>query len=87
MGASIKDIVQLLSRQFFKLTLIAFILAIPVSFFLMDKWLQEFSYRTNIKLSTFLFSVLIILLILALAVGRQTLKSAFTNPVDAVKYE
>ncbi len=53
----------------------------------MDKWLQEFSYRTNIKLSTFLFSVLIILLILALAVGRQTLKSAFTNPVDAVKYE
>lgn len=87
MGATIKDIVQLLSKQFFKLALIAFILAVPVSYILMDKWLQEFAYRIKINLSTFVFAGLLILFILVIAVGRQTFKSAISNPVDSVKYE
>jgi len=87
LGASIQDIILLLSKQYLILALIAFILAIPVSYFLMDKWLQEFAYRININLSSFVFSILIILIILIFAVGRQTIKSAISNPVDAVKYE
>jgi len=87
LGASIKDIVQLLSRQFLILAIIAFILAIPVSYILMDNWLHDFAYRIKINPLTFVFAILIILFILAIAVGRQTFKSAISNPVDAVKYE
>ena len=87
MGASVKDIVQLLSKQFFKLALIAFILAVPVSYLLMDNWLQEFAYRIKMNISNFIYAGLLILFILAIAVGRQTFKSAISNPVDAVKYE
>ena len=71
----------------FLFMIIAFILAVPVSYILMDKWLQEFAYRIKINISTFIYAGLLILFILAIAVGRQTFKSAISNPVDSVKYE
>ncbi len=89
MGASVKDIVQLLVWQFSKPVLIANLIAWPVSFYFMNQWLQSFQYRLG---NEFIFSVLIVASLLALAVAWFTVASrafrvARANPIKALRYE
>ena len=82
LGASWTTIVYLLSRDLTKWILVANILAWPVACFIANKWLHGFTYRTNINVSTFLFSALFVLIISLLTISYQILKTAYSKPVS-----
>ncbi|RYU96113.1 ABC transporter permease [Emticicia agri] len=87
LGASVTSITVLLSGDFLKLVGIAFIVAIPLSYYLMEKWLQDFAYHISIE---WWFYAIIGVLIIAVAlatVGFQSIKAALTNPVKSLKAE
>ncbi|HVW62254.1 MAG TPA: ABC transporter permease [Puia sp.] len=87
LGATIKDISFILSRDFVRLIVIAFLIAAPLAGLLMNKWLQDFAYRTTMSWWVFAVAVLSILLVTILAVGYQTIKAALANPVKSLKTE
>jgi len=67
--------------------LIAFILASPLAYFIMDKWLERFAFRINISVWLFAIVELISLSIVFLSLAYQSVKAAYKNPVDAIRYE
>ena len=87
LGASVPGIVILLGREFLKWVLLANLIAWPIGYFAMNKWLENFAYRTRLSVDLFLLSSLLALVISAFTVGFQTLKSATANPVDSLRYE
>jgi putative ABC transport system permease protein len=87
LGASVPKIVTMLSKEFTKWVLIANIIAWPVAYYFMDKWLQNFAYRTGLKIGTFLLSGTLAFMIALLTVSYQTIKAASANPVDSLRYE
>ncbi len=86
-GASVSKIFVLLSKEFIKRILIANIIAWPIAYFAMNKWLQNFAYRINIGIGIFLTSGLIALVIAMLTISYQSIKAATANPVDSLRYE
>ena len=87
MGASAANILLLLCKEFAKWVLLANIIAWPVAYFVMSRWLQNFAYQTGIGLWPFILSAVLALLIAMLTVSYQSLKAAVTNPVDCLRYE
>ena len=87
LGSSILQITFLLSKDYAKLILLSCIIACPVAYWIMSKWLQNFAYRTGINYWIFLVSGGAALLIALITVSVQTIKAANTNPVEALKYE
>ncbi len=87
LGAHILSIVFLLSNGFIKLILIAFVVAIPITWFVMDNWLQNFAYRLDIELIWFIYTGLIVMIISLLTVIIQTVKTATSNPVKVLRSE
>ena len=87
MGASISSIILLLSKEFAKWILIANIIAWPIAYFAMNRWLQNFAYRINIGLGTFIIAGLLALVIAVLTIGYQAVNAAKGNLVDALRYE
>lgn len=87
LGASMTKILFLLSREFMRWVLLANIIAWPVAYLIMHKWLQNFAYRINIGIVIFLVSGGTALFIAFLTVGLQALKSAAADPVAALRYE
>jgi putative ABC transport system permease protein len=87
LGASIRNISFILSKDFLRLILIAFLVAAPVAGLLMNRWLRDFAYRTEISWWVFAVAVLAALVITCVAVGFQTIKAAVTNPVKSLKTE
>ncbi len=87
LGASVGSIVGLLSREFLLLVAIANLIAWPVAYYAMSRWLEEFAYRINIGLGTFLLAALFALIITLITVSSQAIKAALTNPVDTLRYE
>ncbi|MCL4707458.1 ABC transporter permease [bacterium] len=87
LGASVSGIVLLLSKEFTKLVLVATVVAWPLAYFAMNKWLQDFAYRIDLSLWIFLLAGAIALLIAWLTVSWQAIKAALANPVEALRYE
>lgn len=87
LGASIGNILLLLSKKFIAWVLIANIIAIPVAYYFMNKWLQSFAYRVEIGWWVFALSGGIALLIALATVSFQAVKAAIANPVEALRYE
>ncbi|MDO6434426.1 ABC transporter permease [Flavitalea sp. BT771] len=87
LGASVADIALMLNRDFVILVLIAFIIAAPVSWYFMHRWLQDFAYRTSMSWWIFAVAGLSALAIALLTVGFQALKAAVANPVDSLRTE
>ena len=87
LGASVSEIILLLVKEFAKWVLLANIIAWPLAYFAMNKWLQNFAYRTKIGLETFILAGVLALVIALLTVGYQAIKAARTNPVEALRYE
>ncbi len=87
LGASVGGIVVLLSRDFTKLIVIAFILATPFAWYMMDTWLQNFAYRIQLGVGIFLLAGVIALLIAWITVSYQSIKAAIVNPVKSLKNE
>lgn len=86
-GASVSGITVLLSREFVKWVVVANVIAWPIAYFTMDRWLQNFAYRTDIKLWPFLLSGFLALLIAFISGSTQSIKAARTNPVESLRYE
>ena len=87
LGASVNNIVTLISIDFLKLVFIAFVIAAPVSWLIMSKWLQNFAYRTNIGVSVFVLAAIIAVVIALAAVSFQSIKAAIANPVNSLRSE
>lgn len=87
LGAKVSEIVFLLSKEFIKWIIIANIIAWPLAYFIGNKWLQNFAYRTGIDWEIFLFSTSMALLIAIGTVSYQSIKAASTNPVESLRYE
>jgi putative ABC transport system permease protein len=87
MGASVRNIMILLSKDFIKLVVLSFFIAFPLAWYAIYRWLQEFAYRIDIEWWIFALSGLTVLLIAYLAIGKQSIKAALVNPVDSLGSE
>jgi putative ABC transport system permease protein len=87
LGASIPGIVLMMSREFTRWVLLANIVAWPIAYYTMHRWLQSFAYRSDMGWSVFILSGFIALLIALLTVSLQSIKAATANPVDSLRYE
>jgi putative ABC transport system permease protein len=87
LGASVTQITTLLSKDFLSLVIAAVALATPLSWWAMDKWLQQFAYRTEISIWVFVGAGLFALVIAFFTVGTQAIKIATSNPVNSLRSE
>ncbi|WP_316818365.1 ABC transporter permease [Pedobacter nyackensis] len=87
LGASVANIMQLLSASFMKMILVAVVIAVPVACYLMNIWLGHFEFRTKISLLMIIAAVFGTSVIALLTISLQAYKAAKANPVDALKYE
>ena len=87
LGASVMGVTILLSKEFTKLVLIAFVLAVPLAWWMMDKWLTSFAYRISIGVGSFLLAGVAALGIAWLTVSYQSIKAALVNPVKSLRGE
>jgi|WetSurMetagenome_2_1015567.scaffolds.fasta_scaffold00002_120 putative ABC transport system permease protein len=86
-GAEIHEILITLTRDFAGWVSIAFIIAIPISYYVMRKWLQNFAYRTELSWWIFVLAGVIVLIIALLSVSWQSWRAATRNPVESLRYE
>lgn len=87
MGASVKQIAVQLSSGFLKLVLLALVIALPLSWYAMNKWLEAFTYRTEIAWWTFVLAAALVAVIAWLTVCYQSIRAAFANPVKSLRSE
>ncbi len=87
LGANVPGIVALISKDFLKLVMIASVIAFPIAWYAMDKWLQGFAYRINIQWWVFILAAIAALLIALITVGFQAMKAALANPVKSLRTE
>ena len=87
LGASVSNIVLMLSKDFLKLVLIASAIAVPIGWFFMHKWLEEFAYRVNVNWQVFAVSALVAVLIAMATISFQVIKAAATNPIKNLRAE
>ena len=87
LGSTGSKIVVLLSKDFVKLVLLAFVFAVPISYYVMTKWLQNFAFRTNIQVWIFLLAGVVSLIIAQLATSFQAVKAANAHPADVIRFE
>ena len=87
LGAKVSSVINLLTMKFIILVAIANIIAWPIAYFIMQRWLQNFEYRVNINPFLFLLTGLATLAITVLTVSWQTIKAATANPVDSIRNE
>src|SRR5690606_32052236 len=81
-GATIKEILFMLNKDFVKWVMVAFVIAVPISFYIMEKWLANFAYKTALSWWIFALAGLFTLIIALLTVSWQTYKAATSNPVE-----
>ncbi|HPF52638.1 MAG TPA: ABC transporter permease [Draconibacterium sp.] len=86
-GAKVSEIVTMLNKDFVKWVVVAFLVATPVAYYTMNKWLESFAYKTNINWWIFVLAGLLALGIALLTVSFQSWKAATRNPVEALRYE
>jgi ABC-type antimicrobial peptide transport system permease subunit len=86
-GATVSNIVFMLSKDFLRLVVIALLIAFPVGWWAMSEWLQSFAYRTDIGLTVFVVAGVSILLITLLTVSYQAIRTALANPVKSLRTE
>jgi putative ABC transport system permease protein len=87
LGASVGRIVILLTKEYTRWVLIANLIAWPVAWWLMNRWLEDFAYRIHIGLGVFIYSAVIALLIALFTVAWQALRAALANPIVSLRYE
>jgi putative ABC transport system permease protein len=87
LGASVSNIVFLLSKDFIRLVIIAFIIASPIAWFIMNNWLQNFAYRIDIGWWVFALAGILAVLVAFVTISFQAIKAAVTNPVKSLRTE
>ena len=84
LGASIESIIILFSKEYVKLIIIGFVLAVPVSWYVMNLWLNNFAFKIEIGPSIFIIGLGITFVIAIATVGYRSLKAAIVNPVNSL---
>src|SRR6185437_2492654 len=87
LGASVPDIVAIITKDFLLLIAIAFVIAAPLAWIGMNKWLDNFAYRTDISWWIFALGISVMIIIAILTLGFQTIKAAIANPVKSLRTE
>ena len=87
LGASVTNVAALLSKDFIKLVLIAIVIASPLAWYAMNKWLEGFAYKITISWWMFLIAGLVAVLIALVTVSFQAIKAAVANPVKSLRTE
>lgn len=87
LGAEIHTLLQLIFRDFMKWVVIAFVLSVPLAAYFMNDWLSTFHYRISVSWMTFITALLMVLGLVILTVGYQSLKAAYANPVQYLEEE
>lgn len=86
-GASVHEIVKMLIKEFVKWIAIAFVIAVPIAYYAMNRWLENFAYKTALSWWIFALAGFFVLVIALITVGWQTFTAARKNPVEALRYE
>jgi uncharacterized membrane-anchored protein len=87
LGASAQNIVYLLSKEFTLLIVIAFVLSAPIAYYIMYKWLQNYTYRIPLGASIFIIAIISSVIIAWVTVGHRAIKAALANPVKSLRTE
>ena len=87
LGASVAGIIKLLSKDFLILVILAIVIATPVAWYIMNRWLQDFAYRINISWWMFLIAGLIAIIIALITISFQAIRAATANPVKSLRTE
>jgi putative ABC transport system permease protein len=87
LGASVANVIAMLSKDFLKLVCIASLIAFPIAWFIMNRWLQDFTYRIDINWWVFVAGGLGAIIIALLTVSFQAIKAAIANPVKSLRTE
>ena len=87
LGATVAGLVRLVTKEFLLLILIANLLAWPVAFYAMNRWMQNFAYKSRLGLEIFAIAALVALGIAFLTAGYQAVRAALANPVDSLRQE
>jgi putative ABC transport system permease protein len=87
MGASVNSLLFILSKDFLQLVLISFLISIPITWWVMHIWLQDFAYRINISWWVFLIAGVLAFLIALVTISFQAIKAAMANPVKSLRSE
>ncbi len=87
LGSSTSEIMVLFSGSFIRWIIVSFIIASPIAYILVEKWLMQYPYKTNISWWVFLIALLITVLIALVTIGYQVIKSARINPAECLRYE
>ena len=87
LGASVQGIIAMLSKDFLKLVIVASLIAFPIGWFAMNKWLQDFAYRINISWWVFIIAGFVAVLIALITISYQAIKAAIANPVKSLRTE
>jgi putative ABC transport system permease protein len=87
LGASVPNIVAMLSKDFILLVMIAFVVAVPVGYYAMNEWLQNFEYKIELGYTVFILAGIVSFLIAWLTVGFESMRAAMNNPVKALRNE
>lgn len=87
LGASVSNIVKMISKEFVLLVLLGTCIASPIAYYLMNKWLENFAYKITIGPEIFVYSFVITLVITLATISIQAIKAATANPVEALRYE
>ena len=87
LGASVSEIVLLLSKDFLKLIAVAVVLAVPLAWFVNNLWMQQFAFRVGLGPSVFVLGVGALLVLALATIGSQATRAALANPVDTLRYE
>ena len=87
LGSSVSGIVTMISKEFLKLVIVANIIAWPLSYYLMENWLEDFAYRIDFQVTTLIMTGLITAVITVITVSMQSIKAALKNPIKSIKQE
>jgi putative ABC transport system permease protein len=87
LGASVANVWGLLSKDFVRLVMISCLIASPIAWYAMHKWLEDYPYRINITIGVFVFVMVLALLLTLLTVSYQAIKAALLNPVKSLRTE
>ena len=86
-GASVLEIVKMLNREFLKWVAVAFVIAIPIAYYAMYRWLETFAYKTKLSWWIFALAGIVVLTVALITVSWHTFRVARKNPVEALRYE
>jgi putative ABC transport system permease protein len=87
MGSTVSQIIYILTYEVVKWVALAFVLATPLTYYFISKWLDNFAYKTNLPWWIFILSAVIVMLISLITVMFQAVKAALKNPTEALRYE